>query len=276
MQPSTTIETVTPALATKWLESNTHNCVLSQHLVDNYAVLINNGEWELNGESIKFDVNGTLLDGQHRLWAIIEANKSIKTMVIRNLEPQVMDTLDTGRCRSAANVLQIKGFVNGSVLASAAKMLCSFDRGEWGEYQERLFKSISNHTVLETVKAHPSLGESVSYIRGRSQKLRPFVPESLGAALHYIFNRISPEVTEEFFTSFIEGTNLDVGHPVLVLRNTLFKIKGHSRNGLCTRAALVIKAWNFHIRNKTARTLVWRNFEEFPKIELPTKARKKA
>ena len=73
------VETITPKLAEKWMEANKNNRPLRRSLVGRYAGAIRRGQWELNGESIKFDEDGVLFDGQHRLAAVVEANKPIKS-----------------------------------------------------------------------------------------------------------------------------------------------------------------------------------------------------
>lgn len=274
---TTGVEEITPAIAVKWLESNTHNRKLKEKVVAAYASMMLKDEWEVNGEAIKFDVNHVLLDGQHRLWAVIEANKSIRTLVIRGLPPEVMDTLDTGRMRSAADVLQIEGQPNALVLASAAKMVYSYQLGDWGKVEGRLFKNVPNRTVLETVASNNNLLEAVKFVDSRRKELSAFIPMSLGTATYYIFWRVSPEMAEEFFTSFAGGADLGEGNPILNLRNTLYRIKRDNRTDLEHKAALIIKAWNLFIRGKTSARLDWRKtIEEFPVVDHPAKVKRRA
>ena len=61
---------ITPEMAREYLEKNSHNRRLSERSVRNLATAIKNGEWQVNGEAIKVDKEGNLLDGQHRLSAI--------------------------------------------------------------------------------------------------------------------------------------------------------------------------------------------------------------
>ena len=73
---TTKVEKITPELAREYLKKNTDNYrKLARGTVRNYAEDIKNGRWELNGETIVFAESGVLQDGQHRLAAIIQANK---------------------------------------------------------------------------------------------------------------------------------------------------------------------------------------------------------
>ena len=85
------------------------NRPLRTSCIERYADIIKRGQWELNGETIKFDTSGTLLDGQHRLSAVILAGMPIKSYVIRDLPRKVFDTLDTGKGRTGADVLSLRG-----------------------------------------------------------------------------------------------------------------------------------------------------------------------
>ena len=65
--------TVTKAQAWDWLNNaNNHNRFIQQQTVHKYARRMMNGKWSVTGETIKFDPEGNMLDGQHRLWAFLE------------------------------------------------------------------------------------------------------------------------------------------------------------------------------------------------------------
>lgn len=100
---------VTPELAAKWLEGNTHNRALRPAAVERYAADMLAGRWGLTHQGIAFDDNGVLLDGQHRLWAIIEANMSIKFRVFFNESPSARWFTDTGNPRKNVDVLALTG-----------------------------------------------------------------------------------------------------------------------------------------------------------------------
>ena len=61
-----------------------------------YAADMKAGRWQLNGEAIKFDKNGHLLNGQHRLHAVVRADTTIQMLVISGLDPETRTTMDSG------------------------------------------------------------------------------------------------------------------------------------------------------------------------------------
>ncbi len=100
---------VTPKMATEWLEANTHNRPVSDKKVRDYATAMREGKWMLNGETIIFDKNGVLADGQHRLWACITSEVAFETVVVGGVLSDAFASIDTGMKRSGKDVLHIDG-----------------------------------------------------------------------------------------------------------------------------------------------------------------------
>ena len=73
---STEVITITPAVAADWLGKSNNVRGLNPHRARELALQMESNDWELNGESIKFDTKGDLVDGQHRLKACVMSNKS--------------------------------------------------------------------------------------------------------------------------------------------------------------------------------------------------------
>ncbi|MCC5828943.1 MAG: hypothetical protein JJU36_05800 [Phycisphaeraceae bacterium] len=121
---------VDPDLAFAWLDQhNTNNRKVSQKHVERLARDMAEGKWVLTHNGIAFGPDGTLLDGQHRLWAIIESGCTIEMFVYCNMDPKSMMAIDCGKTRSMADILNIAG-ENGEVskndLATLRAMLGGF------------------------------------------------------------------------------------------------------------------------------------------------------
>ena len=93
------VVTVTPEIAQEWATLNTRNRPVRYNKVAQFARDMAAGQWVLNGESIKIAVDGTFLDGQHRIYACIKADVPFETIVIRGLPVEAQDTIDTGISR---------------------------------------------------------------------------------------------------------------------------------------------------------------------------------
>src|SRR5512141_2127608 len=98
---------VTPAMAEKWLETKAPNRHLKENLALEYAVSMDAGEWKETHQGIAFDDKGRLVDGQHRLYAITVARKTIKLLVTRGLTQDEVLALDRGRQRTMTDSLSI-------------------------------------------------------------------------------------------------------------------------------------------------------------------------
>lgn len=84
-EPTAVVIDVTPELARVWLRANTRNRNTRERAVTEYARDMVAGHWNLNGEAIKFAYDGSLLDGQHRLRAVIEADATVQMLVVVGL-----------------------------------------------------------------------------------------------------------------------------------------------------------------------------------------------
>lgn len=128
-EPYNVITEVTPALAIKWLEGNTHNRSVNDAHVKRLSQDIRQGRWQLTHQGIAFDTDDLLVDGQHRLWAVIEAGMPITTRVFFNEPPDNRRVLDSGHRRSNYDILNITGEV-GEVtsrhLATLRAMLAGY------------------------------------------------------------------------------------------------------------------------------------------------------
>jgi len=99
---------ITPATATTWLEGNTHNRALRDATVQRYARDMAAGRWRLTHQGIAFGPDGTLIDGQHRLWAIVEADTAIRMMVARGVPADAQAVIDDNLPRTAVDALKLR------------------------------------------------------------------------------------------------------------------------------------------------------------------------
>ena len=129
---------VDPATATKWHENNVRKRRISDDMVIAYARDMVNGVWIATHQGIAFNDRDELIDGQHRLNAIVMSGRTVRTMVtfglpsvIKGAEMTTMDAVDRGRTRSVADQLTIQhGMKNGSITAAIAMSLAGLCYGE--------------------------------------------------------------------------------------------------------------------------------------------------
>lgn len=98
---------VTPEMAKAWLEFNTHNRDIRESHVIGLAESIKRGEWMFFHQGIAFGESGRLIDGQHRLLAIIKANRSVPMLVFRDVDDAAYAVTDLTRKRSSADIFHV-------------------------------------------------------------------------------------------------------------------------------------------------------------------------
>src|SRR5947199_10315040 len=79
------VQTITPKKAAEYLGLNTANRPLSNRTVREFAAAMRRGEWRVTHQGIAFDTTGALVDGQHRLAAIVEADLPVDVTVFTDV-----------------------------------------------------------------------------------------------------------------------------------------------------------------------------------------------
>jgi len=102
------VEEISPQTAESYLNYNKINRPLRKGLVEKYASDMLNGLWGMTHQAIAFDEQGNILDGQHRLWAIVESGKTIEMPVARGLAPEARDYIDQGAPRTVVDVAKLR------------------------------------------------------------------------------------------------------------------------------------------------------------------------
>ena len=92
---------LTPSLANTLLELNTNNRAISKKVVDRYAKDIIDGRWHKDKDAISISEDGVLKNGQHRLLAVIKANKPITVLFAIGVDNH--NEMDRGKQRSIAD-----------------------------------------------------------------------------------------------------------------------------------------------------------------------------
>ena len=253
-----TMVTITPEMAVQLLGKNTKNRAINETTVEVYARAIKRGEWKTNGEAIKIARDKRLLDGQHRLRAVILADMPITTYIIEDLEDDAFDTIDIGRTRNASDVLSIAGETNVRALAAAARAVILL-------HKQDVRKRVTPSQCAQVIADMPELRFWVQrYIA--LPKLRHLIPTSI-AAVAALFARVhGTACVEEFLEQVNDGAGLEPGSPALVLRERFIdRPRGHAFYPEMVMA-FCIKALNAHISGKKLGLLRMSANESFPEI----------
>lgn len=131
------VEVIDPDLAKLLLEANVRNRHISQSRVQSLARDMAAGNFKLTHQGIALDREGRLIDGQHRLSAIVESNTTQHMVVTYNVEPDAFNSIDVGI--QPRSIAQIASLVRGSKYASVTTAACKI---LWNILEENQGKSI--------------------------------------------------------------------------------------------------------------------------------------
>lgn len=247
-----------PADAEEFLKRNFNNRPIKWKHVVFLRDQILAGRWVCTGDCIRFDVDGRLIDGQHRLHAIILAGVDVESFVAYDVPKDAFEVIDTNVVRTNADAMNIAGVENARRVVACLRTIDRYRKGRVHQPQEKF----SNRVIREMLEADPGVAESV--------KIRiDGMPESISSACHYLFSEKNADQADSFFQQLHSRANLPAGHPILLLSTILVRNAGRrSKLPSADIMALTIKAWNTWRKRKTVRILKYEpNQEGFPIIE---------
>lgn len=247
-----------PEDAEHLLEENDHNRHMKARVVERYKRFMKAGKWRLNGECIKIDTNGILLDGQHRLEALRQLGKPVRMSLAIGVAPDTFAINDTGKSRSSGDILSIAGYKNVNANAAALRFLL------WYRDSEVLSSrvDICPDDILAAMKRWPHITHFVY----PSIEFKTLMPSSIVQFFMYVTQTIDPEISYLFFHKFLTGEGLKKNSGILQLRDMLtkYKISNLSMDKRHHVACLIL-AWNHFIEDRPAKTIKW-NGKSFPAI----------
>lgn len=244
--------TITPADATNWLACNTNNRPIRRRHVDFLAREILEGNWQVNGQAIIIAEDERVLDGQHRLLAIIESGKSIQSLVVYGIAEEAFKTIDTGAVRSGSDALHMHFKETASYALKAVATAVN-----WCHRLERgLGKAVrvSNTDQIEYVRKHPSMLVHAETLQGYPHEAKP-LSIGMGTALYEMFSRKHQAEADHFMKGLYTGEELIKTDPEYLLRAALIRdAQRIAKYPPDVRMRMIIKGWNWRRRGNTEAT----------------------
>ncbi|WP_256788589.1 hypothetical protein [Frankia sp. AvcI1] len=267
--PETMIKVVTPALAAYWLgERNIHNRTASSYRQAGYSSEMIRGEWKFNGDPLRFDVNGVLLDGQHRLQAIARSGVALPYVIVVGLAPEAQETMDLGAKRTIGNILQLQGVGDPNNIAATAQLCWGYTNNTLG----RRTTTLRRGTPAQVSAFVDDHGESLHTAVKQARALKRTLPVTIStaAAAYWIIARAAPESAARFWGPLLDGANLTPGSSILALRERLYREAAQQRKAETRQIlAAFIKAWNAFVEDRSVKLLMWKDNEAYPRASRP-------
>jgi len=263
----TEIKLITPNDAKKLLDANTMNRLPRRKCVDEYAREMALGLWnEETGEAIKIAFDGTLLDGQQRLLALIKANVSLTFMIVSGLAKESFKVMDSGSKRTAGDVFYISGIDNAKNLAAGILRYNLLKRGSI-KLSDSPRYSISASELLTLYNTRKQFWDAAASMAEKwynaSQRILT-TSEYIG--LYSLLWDINNDDAFKFIDSLASGVDLEVNNPIKQLREKLIFSKINPKFNLPNyyRTGMIYKAWNLFRKKGTVKFLKFTDQDNFP------------
>ncbi|MCH8186890.1 MAG: hypothetical protein IH862_12395 [Chloroflexi bacterium] len=246
------LETIDREKAQEYIAKNVANRPTSQAHVNLLIGRQRRGEWKTNGDTIRFDTNGNLRDGQHRLHMVMLTGIPIEVIVIRGVDPDSFVTMDTGKPRTIIDVLAIKREPNPRFLAGALQWTYRY-------LFDRMVGKIESHDLLISVlEAHEGIHKTVAFYADLNQPIGAPGQRDIALAMHYLFSKVDRKGADDFIERYVTGLRLEEEtDPVGRLRGQIISVAANPRISLIPSQyfGLFAMAWNANrLGKKTAKS----------------------
>lgn len=247
--------TITPDDARKYIATSERNRPINQRRVERYAKDMLVGNWS-PATLLIIDEDGHMVDAHHRMEAVIEANIPVQMCVLTGLPKRYIPCIDTGRPRSAGDMLAfIEGLDGiGSLRNKAAmvRMLLAVKNGAAPRAHIASYNDIAEY-MLENKELVNAAYEKYTGVKPLGATI------GAGAAAFMIMSANGSECEQfkAFWKEFEDGEMLEKGSPSLALRNAVFANGKTGRGG--TRQVndmfFVLKAWRAYVSGEPIQLL---------------------
>lgn len=221
----TITETISPDIAAKYLLKNSVNRNLTKSTILALIRDMQSGKWELTEQGIAFDEGGSLVDGQHRLTAIVESRVSVRVRVTRNA-PTIWAVRDRNRTRTIDQFLVDQ---NGSLLTSGRRIT------SLAAAYELLTARTSTKNTIDKTREFLELNS-----RAVTWALDTFpVKTSAPLSASFVFAYpTAPKQVAAFATAYISLEDQPPGSPAILLYQTVAAVR---RFGSAERVDIMLK-----------------------------------
>jgi hypothetical protein len=168
---------VTPEIAKGYLAKKSNfQRAISNAIVDRYAESMKRGEWLCTPtHCVGISSDGFIVDGQHRLSAVVRSGCSVEMWVMRDAPPEIFSVIDQGRIRNVAQIAKMRGLKHTASCELAAVAALAWQPGSGDSQVER--HALSKADVLALTEHHSDALDVVfpAYYSGVSQiRIAPF------------------------------------------------------------------------------------------------------
>jgi hypothetical protein len=261
---------ITPEVATTMLAKKNTNRSIRLSQLNRIKRALANQRWQINGETIIFDHDGRLLEGQHRLQAVIDAHETVWTLIVHGIDRDRFKTMGQGAKRTAGDILGIQGVKNATHIAAALRWIYRYETGQ----MMNAHPNITDDELTDTLPMHADILNSIPF----GTRCHGIAAPGMATALHYLCRTGPPAIdpaqprkpgrppqpswdkgnsqyrkgkADSFFWALASGENLEAGDPILILRKRFLQPgKGKRTRAILPdliKAPMIVNTWNLSV-----------------------------
>ena len=242
------VRELTPVHAAKILESkNLSNRNINSARISEYSEAMKAGEWQFNGDPIRFTSDGILSDGQHRLTAVVRSGIPQTFLIIENMEKETRLTLDAGKVRNGGDTLAINMGVKSGDAGTISGAIKLYERycNSKGLSSSRSLGLTNTQVADSYVKNKKLITGCLAWIKGNTKLKGSLLPRFELLFIMMITYERSKLESINFLDMFFNCLNISETCPESLLTQYLLEINMKTRKAtqnerLCT----CIKTWN--------------------------------
>ncbi|MFE2107015.1 hypothetical protein ACFXAF_14245 [Kitasatospora sp. NPDC059463] len=246
---------IDPELAKELVSRVSVNRRLDQGYVDALAEAMRRGEWRVTHQGIALDGpldSGSVLDGQHRLHAIVKSRCTVWLYVFEDMPRDIFPVLDTGKRRSGADALSSTGEKYLPLFFSTIRHVLLFKSmpdSSWSGIRAQ----VTNGRILGAYWDETDRYR-LAVATGRSLSKHIAASQTAAAVGYFLTTEAAPGANAGIWIEgLVSGANLGLGDPRLALPKALKDMQkrgSRRRAGIKDQVAAYIKAWNAWVEDR--------------------------
>lgn len=214
---------VTPDQAAQWLATRFDNeRPIRRNKVKSFARDMRQDNWHWIGDPIRFsnDKDQRLVDGQHRLTAVVESGRA-QWFPVLNIPTEARAGIDTGTSRTLGDLLGFGGHIKGRELAAIVRRLLVYREGLQGTSGGTYVPTHSEGMEF-TEKHEEDLRDATNVAERMHRSGLGISPSAFGAA-YFCCAKVNKQEADDLFERMVTGAGLEVGDPGLAYRTRALK-----------------------------------------------------
>lgn len=253
IKPATRIELVdvTPELAEFWLTQNQSNRNIRRDIWKAYARDMAAGAWKLTAEPVKISPAGKLLDGQHRLHAIVNSGATVQMFVAYDVPEDAQAAMDSGSKRTASDALALRGDSQTSLVAATARIALgvAYSPDSIGRY------TATHAEIMAWVDDHPDVFDAAAFISNINSRVKGCRPSMATYAL-LMLSQIDRDQAYAFWSAVADQVGDYPGDPVVALARRFSEAyREREQLSYSAQLSMIYRAWNNRRGSKPMRIM---------------------